>query len=198
MPKNNPDSFRKAEKMAAPTAKLQELLDQHRAGDEAARNALLECSLDRLTLLAQKMFRREFDLKAFDETGDVLNKALIRLHRALDTVRPETIRAYLAIAANQIRWVLQDLAREHGQRQLTYFGDAPEIPAADGEPTSLAQWAEFHERVGKLPEEEREAFDLIVYQGLEQAEAAALIGVPLRTFKRRWLRARTLIQEGQS
>ena len=57
-------------------------------------------------------------------------------------------------------------------------------PAA---PLRLAAWTELHEQVEALPPEEREAFDLLYYQDLPQAEAAQVLGVSLATLKRRWL-----------
>jgi RNA polymerase sigma-70 factor (ECF subfamily) len=44
--------------------------------------------------------------------------------------------------------------------------------------------------VDRLPDDERETFQLIWYQGLTQAEVAALVDVSLRTVKRRWQSAR--------
>jgi DNA-directed RNA polymerase specialized sigma24 family protein len=41
-----------------------------------------------------------------------------------------------------------------------------------------------------LPAVEREVFDLLFYQGLVQAEAAAVLGVAEITIKRRWRAAR--------
>src|SRR5437764_1134251 len=54
----------------------------------------------------------------------------------------------------------------------------------------LAIWSEFHQRVDALPEEEREVFDLLWYQGLTQPNAAAVLGISEATLKRRWLAAR--------
>jgi RNA polymerase sigma-70 factor (ECF subfamily) len=51
-------------------------------------------------------------------------------------------------------------------------------------------WSEFHAQVDGLPREERDVFDLLWYQGLTQAEAAAVLEISLRTVKRRWLAAR--------
>jgi RNA polymerase sigma factor (sigma-70 family) len=63
------------------------------------------------------------------------------------------------------------------------------------EPSELAAWSEFHERAGQLPDEEREVFDLLWYQGLMQEEAAQLLGVSERTVKRRWQSARLQLFE---
>jgi RNA polymerase sigma-70 factor (ECF subfamily) len=39
--------------------------------------------------------------------------------------------------------------------------------------------------IDALPEEERETFDLVRIQGLTQAEAAEILGVTIRTVRRR-------------
>jgi RNA polymerase sigma-70 factor (ECF subfamily) len=64
------------------------------------------------------------------------------------------------------------------------------------EPATLEGWARFHEQVEALPGEEREVFNLLWYEGLSQGEVAALLGVGLRTVKRRWQKARLLLYEG--
>jgi RNA polymerase sigma factor (sigma-70 family) len=64
-----------------------------------------------------------------------------------------------------------------------------------GDPSHLAQWSEFHEKVRELPEEEREVVDLYWYQGLTQAETAQLLGVHEKAVSRRWLSARLKLSE---
>ena len=59
-------------------------------------------------------------------------------------------------------------------------------PAPADEPATLAAWCEFHEQVRHLPPDEREVVDLLFYQELTQAEAAALLQVTKRTVQRRW------------
>jgi RNA polymerase sigma-70 factor (ECF subfamily) len=43
--------------------------------------------------------------------------------------------------------------------------------------------------------EKRQAFDLLFYQGLSQEESAAVLGVSVRTLKRRWREARLDLAE---
>jgi RNA polymerase sigma-70 factor (ECF subfamily) len=64
-----------------------------------------------------------------------------------------------------------------------------------GEPTSLAEWTDFHEKVDHLPEAEREVFHLLWYEGLQQDDAARILGVTTRTIKNRWRSAKLLLQE---
>jgi RNA polymerase sigma factor (sigma-70 family) len=54
----------------------------------------------------------------------------------------------------------------------------------------VAEWTEFHVQVEALPGEEKEVFDLLWYQGLPQAEVAALLGITERVVRYRWRAAR--------
>jgi RNA polymerase sigma-70 factor (ECF subfamily) len=49
--------------------------------------------------------------------------------------------------------------------------------------------------IGELPEEEREAFDLVRIQGMTQAEAAQVLGVSVVTVKRRLARGLRLLAD---
>jgi RNA polymerase sigma-70 factor (ECF subfamily) len=145
-----------------------------------------------------KDYRR---LRRWEQTDDVLQNALVRLHRSLEDVAPPSLRDFYRLAALQIRRELIDLARHYfgpeggGRRHHTNAAEdeagrtllpAYERPESVEEPETLAAWGKFHEQVGALPEEEREVFDLVWYQGLKHTEAAALLGVSARTVKRRW------------
>lgn len=88
------------------SANVQRLLDSLRDGHHSARQPLLEYSLARLQHLAHQMFRRHRDLHALDQTDDVMQKALVRLYRALGEVQPVNPRAFWGLAARQIRWSL--------------------------------------------------------------------------------------------
>jgi RNA polymerase sigma-70 factor (ECF subfamily) len=184
--------------MAVPgsTTHLQHLLDHLRAGHDSAREPLLQHSLERCRHLASRMFRRHKDLHAIDGTDDVLQKAVVRLYAALAKVQPPNVRAFFGLAARQIRWVLLDLARKCPVVQPV-GPVAPEEEPQDvaGEPSDLLEWTEFHEKVEALPDEERETFDLLLYQGLSQADAAAVLGISVRSVKRRWQRARLLLRD---
>jgi RNA polymerase sigma-70 factor (ECF subfamily) len=124
----------------------------------------------------------------------------MRLHRALSQLAPDLVRDFYRLAALQIRRELIDLARHHyGPAGAAGHHDSraalpgqdsratgPDPGAGADEPPDLAMWSEFHERIGALPDEQREVFDLVWYQGLTQAEAAALLDVSTKTIQRRW------------
>lgn len=180
------------------TTHLQACLDRLRQGDQTASQELLETVCERLRSLAHLMLRDYPRVKRWEETADVLQNALIRLHRALHAVVPPSPRDFFRLATLQIRRELLDLARHYygpegaGAHHQTR-GSAAEGAASAGapadvslEPGRLALWTEFHHQVEVLPEEEREVFDLIWYQGLGHTEAADLLQVHPRTVKRRW------------
>jgi RNA polymerase sigma factor (sigma-70 family) len=171
---------------------LERCLERLRQGDQSARNDLLEGACERLVRLAHVMFRDYPRLRRWEETGDVLQNALIRLDRALKTVCPPTLRDFYRLATLEIRRELLDLVRHHfgprGEAGRHQSGDRPlAIAGSDTMDASrLAAWSEFHRQVDLLPDEEREVFDLVWYQGLGHTEAAAVLDIVPRTVKRRW------------
>jgi RNA polymerase sigma-70 factor (ECF subfamily) len=180
---------------------LQQCLDRLRAGDRSARAELLAGACGRLGELARTMLRDYRRLRRWEQTDDVVQSALVRLHRSLEDVTPPTPRDFYRLAALQIRRELLDLARHYfgpegcGRHHHTNAaGDdagrasrpAYESPDVSHEPGNLAAWGEFHRQADALPDEEREVFDLVWYQGLKHTEAAALLNVSARTVKRRW------------
>lgn len=176
------------------TSELQDYLARLQAGDCTARNDLLRVAGTRLTQLTHAMFKDYARLRRWEETGDVLQNALVRLCRALEAVTPPTVRDFYRLATLQIRRELIDLARRHygphgvGQRHESHPQNESEnaLPDSTVGPSQLAAWTEFHDKVQELPEEEREVFELIWYQALAHAEVAALLDVSTKTVKRRW------------
>src|SRR5437773_551380 len=71
------------------TVRLQRCLDRLQAGDESARRELLAGSCDRLLTLTRAMLRDYRRVKRWEETDDVVQNAIVRLHRALQTLPAE-------------------------------------------------------------------------------------------------------------
>lgn len=187
------------------TAKVQALLDRLNAGDSSARDELLGHACERLRRLTRKMLEGFARVKRAEDTDDILQNALLRLWSALQEVSPCSVPEFYGLASLQIRRELMDLARHYSGSQGAGAGEArqeegessgstprPAYEKADTthEPSRLAAWSDFHEKVGALPEEERAVFDLLWYQELTQGEAAALLGISAATIRRRWLAAR--------
>jgi RNA polymerase sigma factor (sigma-70 family) len=176
------------------TVQLQLLLDQAGQGDAKAYGELLSIASTRLHKLARRMLRDFPKLRRWEQTDDVFQTAALRLHRSLSDVKPESVRQFFGLAATQIRRTLIDLARHHygpqgqGARHESGTGNARNDEAES--PETLASWAEFHEQVDRLPEDEREVFQLVWYSGTTQKEAAEILGTSERTVLRRYYRAR--------
>jgi RNA polymerase sigma-70 factor (ECF subfamily) len=181
------------------TSVLQRCLDRVQAGDPTARDELIERAQERLRRLTNKMLEDFPRLRPREELDDVFQNAMLRLCRSLVDITPGSVRAFFRLAALQVRRELLDLARHYfGPESLAARlegspdDSSPNRDLSDHslDPARLAIWTDFHRQVELLPEDEREVFDLLVYQGFTQPEAAGLLGVDERTVRRRWLSAR--------
>jgi RNA polymerase sigma factor (sigma-70 family) len=187
------------------TAQMQFWIDRLKSGNTDARDQLINACCSRLLQLTRKMLRRYPRVKRWEETDDVLQNVTLRLRRTLADVAPSSVRDFLRLASLNIRRELLDLVKHYyGPRGLGthYLSDhategahdttpAHGVPAdLANEPSRLAQWTEFHDQVEHLTDDQREVFDLLWYQGLSQAEAAAVLEVTERTVQRRWQAAR--------
>src|SRR5439155_19924909 len=92
---------------------LRQCLDRRRAGDESARQELLAGACARLAELTRTMLKDYRRLKRWEQTDDVLQNALVRLHRSLQDVTPPSLRDFYRLAALQVRRELIDLARHY-------------------------------------------------------------------------------------
>ncbi len=178
------------------TAELRVLLART---DPEARDELLRRVQVNLRRLAHDLLRGFPSVVRWEGTDDVLQGATLRLLRALEEVTPENPRQFFGLAATMIRRELLDLARRYygprglGANHRSHGGQFD--AAAPSDSAELDRWREFHERVAQLPDEEREIVDLLHYQELSQADAAALLGVDVRTVQRRWQRARVRLHK---
>ena len=192
------------------TSQLQSWIERMNKGDPAARDELFRHAGDRLRRLTRKMLRDFTRVKHWEDTDDVLQNALLRLLRALEAVPLGSAQAFFRLAATQIRRELLDLARRYsgpegpGARHAANAqGDTAEASprplyekaTTTHDPHRLAAWSEFHAQIEALPDEEKEVFDLLWYQGLTRTEAAAVLRVSEPTLRRRWLAARLRLHE---
>lgn len=188
--------------------RIQRLLDRLAAGDPTARNELIAATSRRLIPLARKLLGDFPRLRRWEQTDDVLQNALLRLHRALEQTAPSDPRRYFGLAAAMIRRELLDMARHYygPQGAAAHHASRPRPAGSSGgrhrssrqaaaappsaNPLHLAEWTEFHQLVERLPQAEREVFDLLWYHGLSQKAAAEVLEVSVRTVKRLWQAAR--------
>jgi RNA polymerase sigma factor (sigma-70 family) len=184
---------------------IQGLLDLANAGDREARGRLLDHACERLLKLSRAMLARYPAVRRWEATDDVHMKAMMRLHRALETVQPESVRHFFNLAATQIRRELLDFKKHYYGPQGLGSNHATDHQSPDEpggrfdrtvhEPEDISEWAEFHEEADNLPEDLREVVNLLFYQGLSHQEAADVLGISLATVKRRWQAARVHLHD---
>jgi RNA polymerase sigma factor (sigma-70 family) len=125
-----------------------------------------------------------------------LGAVVERLLKALRAARPETVREFYALANQHMRWELNDLARRLDNQPVVgelYEGIDLSTPSSVSKlsPDGLRML----QAIEDLPDEEREAFDLVRIQGMTQAEAAEVLGVSRKTVQRRLDRALLTLSE---
>ncbi len=184
---------------------LQNLINRSLLGDAAAHDELLHHACDRLLRLTRKMFHGFPQLRRWEQTDDVFQNSMVKLHRALAEVRVESVRHFFNLAAVQIRRELLDLAKHHfgpqggAANHHTDGQPADEVSGAlhvaTSEPKDLESWRHFHSQVEGLSADEQEIINLVFYEGLSQEEAAKLLGMSFRTFKRRWQMVKVKLSE---
>ena len=181
------------------TTILGKWLERLETGSPQVREAIIEHTCERLRLMARRMLRRSPKVRRWAETDDVLQNALIRLHRSLAEVTPTDAQQFYGLAATQLRRELIDLARHfHGPMGLGNNTSEKGQEFAERqmeEPQNLNAWTEFHERIDRLSTDERDVVHLLWYSGATQGEAAKVLDISLATLKRRWQSARLRLSE---
>jgi RNA polymerase sigma-70 factor (ECF subfamily) len=182
------------------TAVIQRYLDAL-PGDRAAEpiiRELLEHSVRRLRLLCATLLYRSYPRltqpPANLETDELLGGVVAALLTAMRTVRPQNVRQFFALAAQHMRWQLNDLARRLDEQPAVAALEESGVAAPPSSGSGLTQdGRRMMSAIEGLPEVEREVFDLVRIQGLTYAEAAGVVGVSERTVQRRLNRARLLL-----
>jgi RNA polymerase sigma-70 factor (ECF subfamily) len=187
---------------------IQHCLDRLDDNQPTVRDELIGRSQHRLRVLVRFLLGGFSRLRRWEDSDDVLQAALLKLHASLIEVRPPTVRDFFGLAAAQVRRVLIDLARHHfgpqgaaGKYESPPGGELASSWLVQAENPrdwlSLDDWTEFHDRVASLPDELRETFELLFYHGLTQLAAAELLHVSEKTVRRRWYKARALLANSQ-
>ncbi|NBY02934.1 MAG: sigma-70 family RNA polymerase sigma factor [Planctomycetes bacterium] len=175
------------------------LLEKLRNNDKEAKNAIIVHTLNRLERISRRMFHKFPVLKQSEETGDILHMLVLKLDKALSHVTPDSVSGYFALVNLNLNWILKELARKskssvvlkwNGLNDILYGVKDPYSGPANNE-----EWFEFFEILEKLSPESREVFDLMWLQGLNQKQAAKILGISLRTFIRRWIKSKLEIRK---
>ena len=173
-------------------------------GDTAAEpivRELLERAVGRLRLLCATFLHMSYPRLTHPpvnlEVDELLGGVVAGLLTALRTTRPPSVRRFVALANQHMRWQLNDLARRLDERpDAAALAEADVAAASDSTASGLSPLGRrMLEVIEGLPEDEREVFDLVGIQGLTHPEAALVVGASEKTVQRRLNRARLLLAQ---
>ncbi len=187
-------------------------LERLAAGDDSAREQILEICDGRLRSLSRRLLGKFARVRRWDNTDDVAQNAAVRLYRALAETVPDSPRGLMGLMATQIQRELLDLARKHAGPMSYASNHGTNVQddtngevflvdeAEDGsdkldEEIPLDRWEAFHAAIESLPEEQREVFRLVWYLGADRETAAKTLGLSVRTVGRRWQEAREMVTQ---
>src|SRR6516165_6122001 len=150
------------------TAAVQRYLDAL-AGDQPADpivRALLDRSVRRLQLLCANLLYRKYRRLTLPplnlQPDEMLDAVVVRLLKAMRSVRPQTVRQFFALVNQHMRWELNDVARRLDEQPtaLTIREDLVPAPASSGSVLS-PHVQRIMKAIDDLPEDERVVFGLI-------------------------------------
>lgn len=179
---------------AGTTERMTPWIKRYQSGDDAAWEEAIKHARGRLERIARKALHGS-SVRRLEDTGDLVNEACLRLTQAFRSGpggRPADVRGFFKLASKKIREALIDMYR----RDQRYPGnaDVPDVRDDASGPATRAAHEDaerrLHELVDKLPDDEREAWDLHYYQGLTHSDAAKFLTVSSKTVERRIISAK--------
>ena len=160
---------------------------------------LLGRAVDRLHALCARLLHQSYPRLTRGplnlRSDEMLGAVVERLIKAMREVRPQTVRQFFALANRHMRWELNDLARRLDERAaaVELRESRAEAGPADGESKASPVALRILESIERLPDDERDVFELVRLQGLTHVEAAGVLDVSVKTVQRRLNRGLVLL-----
>ena len=176
---------------------LTQLLQQARAGDARARNALFAAAYPGLQQLARARLR-DGGRSTLLDTRSLVHESFLRYVHSGE-LRAEDRRAFFAYASQVMRSVIVNMARDRarlkrgsGRRALTLSTNIADQVAAGDEDV-----LRVHEALESLEQADARLAQLVqmrYFGGYSEQEVAATLEITVRTVQRLWLKARIMLQ----
>lgn len=174
-----------------PGQEITRLLAEWRSGDAEALDRLFPLVYGPLREIAARQLRGERAGHTLQPTA-LVNEAYLRLVRR-DGAVVEDRAQFLAVAAQAIRRILVDHAREKGR--LKRGGGRLRVTlseevASDAPDLDMVALDDALARLGEQHPENQQVVELRFFGGLSEKEVATVLGLSERTVRRRWTYAR--------
>jgi RNA polymerase sigma-70 factor (ECF subfamily) len=158
------------------TAAVERYLDELPSppGDSSAEpvvRALLDRSVRRLHQLCVSFLYKSYPRLTRPpmnlEADELLGAVVERLLKALREARPRGARQFFALAGQHLRWELNEMARRLDKQPAAaeLLGESVAAPASSGSGLS-PDALRMLQAIERLPESERETFELVRIQGM--------------------------------
>ncbi len=174
---------------------LTELLGNWEKGDKDALNSLFPFVYDELRRVAHRCLRRERPNHTIQSTA-LVHEAYLRLVKQ----RPrhfEDRNHFIALAAQLMRYIVVDYARNHGalKRGAGAFklelDDRLALP--DNKQVDLLALDDALKSLQEVDEQQSRLVELRFFGGLSIEEASDVLGISPATLKRQWATARAYL-----
>jgi RNA polymerase sigma factor (TIGR02999 family) len=169
------------------------LLDAAGRGDRAALESVYAQVYAELKRIAQGLLRGRDDTLS---PTVLVNEAYLRLCGARETLTAHSRKHFFATAAQAMRWIITDLARQRGADRRG--GEWQRVPLDEQLPMPLADtdWLALDAaltQLGRIDPAKRELVELRFFAGLDYPDLAELLGRSERSLKRDWAAARAAL-----
>ncbi len=166
---------------------------------EPVVRALLDRAVRRLTRLSTALLHGNYPRLVRPplnlQVDELLSAVVERLIKALREARPANVRQFFSLAAQHMRWELNDMARRLDEQPASVELDEGLAAPYSSESGLTPDARRILATIERLPDEEQDVFDLVRIQGLTKAEAARILGVSPMTVMRRLNRSLQLLDE---
>lgn len=175
------------------------LLRASAEGDTNAEKELYENLHTILVRMACQRMKHERPDHTLQPTA-LVHELFLRLRLPKENFRDRN--QFFRAAGRTMRWILVEHARRKNREKRGGSYDRIPVGALDdhvsfptGKVVDLLALDEALEKLGKEDSEASELVHLVYFAGLPMAEAAAALGISLRTAERRWMYTRARLAE---
>ena len=127
----------------------------------------------------------------------LVHEAYLRLHEGRELAASDRV-GFLALASTAMRCALVDHARAHGSEKRQPPDERVPLDALlvayEDRAVDMLALDEALERLDGFDPEMARAVEMRFFGGLSAEETAEFLGIPLRTFERRWKAARAWLR----